>query len=62
MENKHQELSQVELENSVGGKVGINLGGDIIKVAEKVFAGVCSFLDGWNKKNILVGVKVGLIE
>ncbi|NQI34364.1 hypothetical protein HO614_06600 [Streptococcus suis] len=55
MENKHQELSQVELENSVGGKVGINLGGDIIKVAEKVFAGVCSFLDGWNKKKYTCG-------
>lgn len=45
-----KELSQVELENIVGGKGGINLGGDIIKVVDKVFAGVCSFLDGWNKK------------
>ncbi|MGQ7380563.1 bacteriocin [Streptococcus suis] len=43
------------MENIVGGKVGINLGGDIIKVAEKVFAGVCSFLDGWNKKKYTGG-------
>ncbi|MDY4760517.1 bacteriocin [Streptococcus thoraltensis] len=45
-----KELSHKELEKILGGAPVINLGADVIKVVNKLFAGTCSFIDGVNGK------------
>ena len=45
-----KELTHKELETVVGGGPAISIGGDIIKVANEAFTGICSLIDGWNKK------------